>query len=44
MPESSSTSPFAIAGLRGIGVAEVVKVWHKVAFAIKGGDAPARTA
>ncbi len=27
------------AGLRGIGVAEVVNGWHKVAFAIKGGDA-----
>ena len=26
------------AGLRGIGVADVVKSWHKVAFAIKGGD------
>ena len=28
------------AGLRGIGVAEVVDGSHKVAFAIKGGDAP----
>ena len=26
------------AGLRGIGVADVVNGWHKVAFAIKGGD------
>ena len=26
------------AGLRGIGVADVVNSWHKVAFAIKGGD------